>query len=65
MSKSQTQTIIVSADDEAYLASVAAQFPLVSRHRLAQAVYRYGLRACHQCPDLVVAEATRSSNVER
>lgn len=52
-----TQTIIVTPNDQAYLASVAERYPLVSRHRLAQAVYRYGLRACVRCPDLVLEEA--------
>jgi hypothetical protein len=53
----KTVSIIVSPQDEASLATVAERYPLVTRHRLAQAAYRYGLRACVRCPDLIVEEA--------
>ena len=53
----KTVSIIVSPQDEVHLAAVAERFPLVTRHKLAQAAYRYGLRACVRCPDLIVEEA--------
>lgn len=54
---SKTVSIIVSPQDEAHLALVAERYPLVTRHRLAQAAYRYGLRACVRRPDIVLEEA--------
>jgi hypothetical protein len=56
----KTVSIIVSPQDEASLATVAERYPLVTRHRLAQAAYRYGLRACVRYPDLIVEEARRA-----
>jgi hypothetical protein len=53
----RTVSIIVSPQDEVNLATVAERYPLVTRHRLAQAAYRYGLRACVRCPDIVLEEA--------
>lgn len=53
----RTRTVIVSEDDETNLATLSGKFPLVSGHKLAQAAYRYGLRACVRCPDLVLEEA--------
>ncbi len=62
---SKTWTIICNADDEAYVASLAARYPLVSRHKLTQLALRYGLRACQQCPELLVAEASRDLDAAR
>jgi hypothetical protein len=53
----KTVTIITSSQDEVSLASVAERFPLVTRHRLAQVIYRYGLRACAGRPEIVLEEA--------
>jgi hypothetical protein len=60
----KTVSIIVSPQDEAHLATVAEHYPLVTRHRLAQAAYRYGLRACVRCPDLIVEEARLTDATE-
>ncbi len=60
----KTVSIIVSHQDEVHLAQVAEKFPLVSRHKLAQAAYRYGLRSCVRCPDLIVEEARLADATE-
>lgn len=60
----RTQSIICSQDDEAHLAGLAGHFPLVSRHRLAQAAYRFGLRSCAACPELILGEARLAEGVE-
>ena len=55
-SKPKSRTIIVSADDEALLHAIAGEYPMVSSHRLAQAVYRYGLRAVAPAPERLMEE---------
>lgn len=52
----KTQSIILTQDDVDNYNTVAAKYPLASRHRIAQAIFRYGLKACVRRPELVLAE---------
>ena len=55
--KVQTRTIITSEIDEQTLDEISAVYPLVSRHRIAQAALRCGLRTIRQDPARLVREA--------
>lgn len=55
--KTRSRTIIVSAGDEAMLDDIAAAHPLVSRHRIAQAALRLGLRTIAAAPERLVDAA--------
>jgi hypothetical protein len=55
--KSPTCTIIITPNDEAMLADISSEFPLVSRHRIAQVALRCGLRVLRRDPPRLVTEA--------
>jgi hypothetical protein len=57
----KSRTIIVSSADEEALNAIADAYPLASSHRVAQAVYRCGLRTIRQDPARLVQEERSAS----
>lgn len=47
-------TLLLPVEDESALETMLAGYPFATRHRLAQIIFRVGLRACIEQPQLVL-----------